>query len=60
MHGNSDGCGAILKLEDDGTLQVMMGGQEIGQGGATVVAQVAAETVGVPYGSVRVESSEPT
>jgi xanthine dehydrogenase molybdenum-binding subunit len=58
VHGNSDGCGAILKLEDDGTLQVMTGGQEIGQGGATVVAQVAAETVGVPYGAVRVESSD--
>jgi CO/xanthine dehydrogenase Mo-binding subunit len=58
VHGNSDGCGAILKLEDDGTLQVMTGGQEIGQGGATVVAQVAAETVGVAYSSVRVESSD--
>ncbi len=58
VHGNSDGCGAILKLEDDGTLQVMTGGQEIGQGGSTVVAQIAAETVGVPYGAVRVESSD--
>jgi CO/xanthine dehydrogenase Mo-binding subunit len=58
VHGNSDGCGAILKLEDDGTLQVMTGGQEIGQGGTTVIAQIAAETVGVPYGAVRVESSD--
>jgi CO/xanthine dehydrogenase Mo-binding subunit len=58
VHGNSDGCGAILKLEDDGTLQVLTGGQEIGQGGTTVVAQIAAETVGVPYGAVRVESSD--
>jgi xanthine dehydrogenase molybdenum-binding subunit len=58
VHGNSDGCGAILKLEDDGTLQVLTGGQEIGQGGTTVVAQIAAETVGVPYESVRVESSD--
>jgi CO/xanthine dehydrogenase Mo-binding subunit len=58
VHGNSDGCGAILKLEDDGTLQVMTGGQEIGQGGTTVVAQIAAQTVGVPYAAVRVESSD--
>ena len=58
VHGNSDGCGAILKLEDDGTLQVMTGGQEIGQGGTTVMAQIAAETVGVPYAAVRVESSD--
>jgi xanthine dehydrogenase molybdenum-binding subunit len=58
VHGNSDGCGAILKLEDDGTLQIMTGGQEIGQGGSTVIAQIAAETLGVPYASVRVESSD--
>ncbi len=58
VHGNSDGCGAILKLEDDGTLQVLIGGQEIGQGGTTVIAQMAAEAVGVPYEAVRVESSD--
>jgi xanthine dehydrogenase molybdenum-binding subunit len=58
VHGNSDGCGAILKLEDDGTLQILTGGQEIGQGGSTIVAQIAAETLGVAYGSIRVESSD--
>ena len=58
VHGNSDGCGAILKLEDDGSLQVITGGQEIGQGGSTIVAQIAAQTVGVPYESIRVESSD--
>src|SRR5262245_23985275 len=58
VHGNSDGCGAILKLEDDGTLQIVTGGQEIGQGGSTVIAQVAAETLGVPYGNIRVENSD--
>lgn len=58
VFGNSDGCGAIVKLEDDGTLQVITGGQEIGQGGTTVIAQIAAETVGVPYDAVRVETSD--
>lgn len=58
VHGNSDGCGAILKLEDDGSLQVLVGGQEIGQGGMTVIAQIAAEAVGVSYEAVRVESSD--
>lgn len=58
VHGNSDGCGAILKLEDDGTLQVITGGQEIGQGGSTIIAQIAAESVGVPYASIRVENSD--
>jgi CO/xanthine dehydrogenase Mo-binding subunit len=58
VHGDSDGCGAILKLEDDGTLQVITGGQEIGQGGSTIVAQIAAEAVGVDYDRIRVESSD--
>jgi CO/xanthine dehydrogenase Mo-binding subunit len=58
VHGNSDGCGAILKIDDDGSLQIITGGQEIGQGGSTVVAQIAAETLGVPYASIRVESSD--
>lgn len=58
VHGNSDGCGAILKLEDDGSLQIITGGQEIGQGGSTIMAQIAAETLGVPYGSIRVENSD--
>jgi 4-hydroxybenzoyl-CoA reductase alpha subunit len=58
VHGNSDGCGAILKLEDDGTLQIITGGQEIGQGGSTVIAQIAAETLGVPYGGIRIENSD--
>lgn len=58
VHGNSDGCGAILKLDDDGTLQVVTGAQEIGQGSTTILAQIAAEAVGVPYSAVRVESSD--
>jgi CO/xanthine dehydrogenase Mo-binding subunit len=58
VHGNSDGCGAILKLEDDGTLQIITGGQEIGQGGSTIMAQIAAETLGVPIGGIRIENSD--
>lgn len=58
VHGDNDGGGAIAKLEVDGTLRVMVGGQEIGQGGATVVAQIAAEAAGVAYGEVSIESSD--
>jgi 4-hydroxybenzoyl-CoA reductase alpha subunit len=58
VHGNSDGCGAILKLEDDGSLQIITGGQEIGQGGSTVLAQIAAETLGVPIDRIRIENSD--
>ncbi|BAJ62613.1 xanthine dehydrogenase family protein molybdopterin-binding subunit [Anaerolinea thermophila] len=48
------GSSAIVKLNADGTVDVSVGGQEIGQGTFTVMAQIAAETLGVPYENVRV------
>lgn len=51
---NSDGCGAIAKMEDDGTVLISTGGQEIGTGGSTMMAQIAAEEMGLPVSAVRV------
>lgn len=45
---------ATIKLSEDGTVQLGIGGQEIGQGAFTVAAQMAAETLGVPYDMMRV------
>lgn len=45
---------ATLKLSEDGTVQLGIGGQEIGQGAFTVAAQMAAETLGVPFEWMRV------
>lgn len=45
---------ATIKLSEDGTVQLGIGGQEIGQGAFTVAAQMAAETLGVPYEWMRV------
>ena len=41
------GSSALLKMNADGTVNVSVGGQEIGQGTFTVMAQIAAETLGV-------------
>jgi len=41
-------------LAEDGSLNVGVGGQEIGQGVFTVAAQMAAAALGVPYESVRI------
>jgi carbon-monoxide dehydrogenase large subunit len=48
------GSSAKVALNEDGTVTVSVGGQEIGQGSFTIAAQVAAGALGVPVDSVRV------
>jgi len=54
----SDGCGAIVKLDDFGQVTLITGATEIGQGSDTVLAMIVAETLGVPLGRVDVVSSD--
>jgi hypothetical protein len=55
-----EGCGAgpketaLLDLEADGTVSVYVGSAAVGQGLETVLAQIAADTLGLPHGQVRV------
>lgn len=48
------GSSARVELNEDGTVKVAVGGQEIGQGSFTVMAQMAAAALGVPYDWVQV------
>lgn len=48
------GSSAWVELVEDGTVNVGVGGQELGQGVFTVAAQMAAGALGVPYESVRI------
>ena len=48
------GSSATIKLNEDGTLLLGVGGQEIGQGAFTLAAQLAAASLGVPVESVRI------
>lgn len=48
------GSSAEVKFAEDGTIIVSVGGQEIGQGTFTVMAQMAAGALGVPFEWVRV------
>jgi xanthine dehydrogenase molybdenum-binding subunit len=54
----SDGCGAIVKLDDFGKVTVITGATEIGQGSETVLAMIVAETLGVPLDRVDVVNSD--
>ncbi|MHB8618574.1 MAG: xanthine dehydrogenase family protein molybdopterin-binding subunit [Chloroflexota bacterium] len=50
----SDGCGAIVRLDDFGKVTVIIGASEIGQGSDTVLAQICADTLGVPLEKVEI------
>ncbi|MBI3637121.1 MAG: molybdopterin-dependent oxidoreductase [Candidatus Rokubacteria bacterium] len=54
----SDGCGAIVKLDDFGKVSLITGATEIGQGSETVLAMIVAETLGVPLDRVDVVNSD--
>src|SRR5262249_56454191 len=49
----SDGCGAIVKLDDFGKVSLITGASEIGQGSETVLAMIVAEELGIPFDRVR-------
>jgi len=54
----SDGCGAIVKMDDFGKVVLITGASEIGQGSETVLAMIVAETLGVPLERVEVVNSD--
>jgi xanthine dehydrogenase molybdenum-binding subunit len=54
----SDGCGAIVKVDDFGRVSLITGATEIGQGSETVLAMIVAETLGVPLERVDVVNSD--
>jgi len=54
----SDGCGTILEIDDFGKVTLLTGSSEIGQGSETVLAQIAAEELGVPLDHVAVVNDD--
>jgi CO/xanthine dehydrogenase FAD-binding subunit len=47
--GDWDGSSAIVRVNEDGRATVITGEGEIGQGNLTVLRQIAAEALGLPY-----------
>jgi carbon-monoxide dehydrogenase large subunit len=50
------GSASVVRFNEDATVNVEVGGQEIGQGAFTIAAQIAADVPGVPYENVTVSS----
>ena len=62
MHGTAipglDMGGASIKLNDDGSFNVLVGATDIGTGSDTVIAQIAAEVLGVRMEDIIMHSSD--
>lgn len=52
--GGKNGSTARLELDADGTLTLFTGAPDVGQGSSTALAQIAAQSVGVPMDCVKV------
>ena len=50
--------GASIKMNDDGSFNLLVGATDLGTGSDTVLAQMAAETLGVPIEDIVVYSSD--
>jgi CO/xanthine dehydrogenase Mo-binding subunit len=49
---------AVVVVNQDGTATVLSGAADVGQGSTTVLAQIAAEELGIPYDSVAMVTSD--
>ena len=54
----SDGCGAMIKMDDYGKVDVFSGSSDMGQGSDTVVAQIVAEQLGLLVEDIHVIHSD--
>lgn len=48
----------VVRVHADGSVSIMTGSTELGQGSHTILPQIAAEELGVPYENVRVIASD--
>ena len=55
-----EAAGAHLILNQDGSVHLRVGATEIGQGSDTAFAQMAAETLGIPFAKVHLVSTQDT
>jgi putative selenate reductase molybdopterin-binding subunit len=62
MHGTAipflDMGGCSIKLNDDGSFNILVGATDLGTGADTVLGQIAAEVLGVPLEDIIVYSSD--
>ncbi|OGP77214.1 MAG: hypothetical protein A2V86_00705 [Deltaproteobacteria bacterium RBG_16_49_23] len=50
--------GAVVKIERDGSITLLTGAADIGQGAETVISQITAEELGVSLDSIRITAAD--
>jgi putative selenate reductase molybdopterin-binding subunit len=62
MHGTAipflDMGGCSIKINDDGSFNMLIGATDLGTGADTIIGQIAAEVLGVPLDDIKVYSSD--
>ena len=58
MYGGGDPSQVWVKLKPDGTVDLVIGTVELGEGVRTVMAQMCAETLGVPFEAITVSNGD--
>jgi xanthine dehydrogenase molybdenum-binding subunit len=56
--GALDSSAAEVRVNDDGSVDVMTAACDLGTGVSTALAQIAADTLGVPLGEVRISATD--
>src|SRR5262249_46536368 len=49
---------ALARIQSDGVVNILAGSTEMGQGGRTVLAQIAGEELGVPLDQIRIQGAD--
>ena len=49
---------AFLKFNEDGSINILVSGMDMGQGYLTAMAQIAAEILSVPVSKIRTENPD--
>jgi len=57
-HFGYDGSNILVKITEDGKVRIISGEGDIGQGAPTILAQIAAEELGVPLKDIEVSEAD--
>lgn len=58
MYKSHESAGAIVKIEEDGSVYLFTGAADTGQGSNTALAQIAAQALGVKYERIKCKSGD--
>ncbi|MFA6378336.1 MAG: molybdopterin cofactor-binding domain-containing protein [Candidatus Omnitrophota bacterium] len=58
MYKAHESAGSIIKIEEDGSIHLLTGAADTGQGSNTVLSQIAAQELGISYGRIKITAAD--